>query len=66
MDNVKSKKLTALIAKLTIAANKAVAKKAVQAQHEPRKHYSITGLNVNSNYDQRAAFGHVNFLRSQL
>ncbi len=65
MDNVKSKKLTALISKLTIAANKAVAKKAAQA-HEPRKHYSITGLNVNANYNQRGTFGQVNFLRSQL
>jgi hypothetical protein len=63
MDNVKTKKLTTLISKLTIAANKAVAKKTVEAQ-DPRKQFSITGLNVHANYDHRRGFAHANLLRT--
>ncbi len=63
MDNVKTKKLTTLISKLTIAANKAVAKKTVEAQ-DPRNQFSITGLNVHVNYDHRRGFAHASLLRS--
>jgi hypothetical protein len=52
MDNVKTKKLTALISKLTIAANKAVKKH--EPSFNPRKHYSsITGLNPSATYNGR-------------
>ncbi|MBK8563775.1 MAG: hypothetical protein IPN76_10650 [Saprospiraceae bacterium] len=57
--------MTTLISKLTIAANKAVAKKTVDAQ-DPRKQTSITGLNVHANYDHRRGFAHANLLRTQL
>lgn len=63
MDNVKTKKLTALISKLTVAANKAVKKH--EPNFNPRKHYSITGLNTNSSaFDGRGAFRGASLLRS--
>ncbi len=51
MDNVKTTKLTALISKLTVAANKAVKKH--EPKFNPRKNYSITGLNANANFNGR-------------
>ncbi len=51
MDNVKTKKLTALISKLTLAANRAVKKH--EANFNPRKQYSITGLNSTAAYNGR-------------
>jgi hypothetical protein len=44
MDNVKTKKLTSLISKLTVAANKAVKKH--EPNSNPRKQFSITGLST--------------------
>ncbi len=62
MDNVKTKKLTALISKLTVAANKAVKKH--EPSFNPRKHYSITGLRTNTAYNDRGAgFIGANLLR---
>lgn len=53
MDNVKTKKLTSLISKLTIAANKA-AKKQETKLVEPRTRFaSITGLNGNAGLSGR-------------
>ena len=63
MDNVKTKKLTALIAKLTVAANKAVKKH--EPKFNPRKHYSITGLGSNETYSSRGmSFSSASLLRS--
>ena len=63
MDKVKSIKLTALISKLTIAANKAVKKQ--ETRLETRNHYSITGLNVGATQNGRdAAFFAANLLRN--
>ena len=62
MDNVKTKKLTALISKLTVAANKAIKKN--EPEYNPRKHYSITGLNSNTLHSGRVNFGGATLLRS--
>lgn len=63
MDNDKTKKLTALISKLTVAANKAVAKMPEQ-KHETRTKFSITGLNTNSAFDRRGNLSTFNLLRN--
>lgn len=44
MDNVKSTKLTAMISKLTVAANKAIKK--THTLQDTRKHYSKTDFNA--------------------
>jgi|GEM_PF-5087079 len=63
MDNVKTAKLTALISKLTVAANKAVEKH--EPKFDPRKHYSITGLNSDAGFNSRGnSFGGTSLLRS--
>jgi hypothetical protein len=62
MDNVKTKKLTALISKLTVAANKAVKKH--EPKFNPRKNYSITGLSSDSSFSSRGMnFGGASLLR---
>lgn len=63
MDNVKTKKLTALISKLTVAANKAVKKH--EPKLDPRNQYSITGLKSIAAYSGRGVdFGGSSFHRS--
>jgi hypothetical protein len=64
MDNVKAKKLTTLISKLTIAANKSVAKKTVAT--EPRSPISLTGLSGVRNFEHRNLAITGNLLRGQL
>jgi hypothetical protein len=62
MDNVKAAKLTALISKLTVAANKAVKKH--EPKFDPRKRFSITGLHSSSNFNGRhTSVNAVNLLR---
>ena len=63
MDKVKTKKLTALISKLTVAANKAVKKH--EPKFNPRKQYSITGLTSDASYNRQSMiFGGTDLLRS--
>jgi hypothetical protein len=63
MDNDKTKKLTALISKLTIAANKAV--KQPEQTTESRTRFSITGLKASANvYETRSSFNSLNLLRN--
>jgi len=62
MDNVKATKLTALISKLTVAANKAVKKH--EPKFDPRKRFSITGLPNDRNFSSRpTSLNAVNLLR---